>query len=175
MNVPKDVDPRQHVVTLLRSVGLGRSEAQRLVEDELEITPLTGFKNLTKLLEGRYSEGGEWIEASAECKAAGAKFVAIMLWDGVNGSAPEALTPEEKELVLVRSLDVTVRAGFPGRVATYTKNKRQLLAVLKVFQPTVKSPDFKSGVKNSDPEKTRRRIAAVADILGMAAVFTEGE
>ena len=77
-NVPKDVDPIKHVITLLKSGGLSRSDAQRLVDGELNVKPITGFRKLTELLEGRYSDGGESIEASSESKVTGAKVAAFI-------------------------------------------------------------------------------------------------
>ena len=70
---------------------------------------------------------------------------------------PKALTPEEKALFVVRSFDITVKAGFFDRVATYVKNQEQLLAVFKVIQPTVNSADFKNGLQDTKPKKARQQ------------------
>ena len=173
-DVPNGIDPCQHVASLLRKAGLNPSDAQRLVDDELEITSVTSFKSLTKLLEGQYSERGQWIEASEESQAAGAKLLSCLSWDGITSNAPEPLTSEEKALVMVQTLDVSVRTGFSDRVATYAKNKRQLLAILKVFQPTVISAGIKDEGPNSKREMSRRLIAAAAEVLGVEH-FTEGD
>lgn len=173
-DVPKGIDPRQHVASLLRKAGLNPSDAQRLVDDELEITSVTSFKTLTKVLEGQYSERGHWIEASEESQSAGARLVSFLCWDGTTGNAPEPLTSEEKALVMVQTLDVSVRTGFSDRVATYAKNKQQLLTILKVFQPTVISAEIKDEAPDAKREKSRRLIAAAAEVLGMTE-FSEEE
>lgn len=173
-DVPNGIDPCQYVASLLRKAGLNPSDAQRLVDDELEITSAMSFKTLTKLLEGQYSERGQWFEASEECQTAGAKLVSFLCCDGTTGSAPESLTLEEKALVMVQTLEVSVRTGFSDRVATYAKNKRQLLTILKVFQPTVISAEIKDEAPDAKREKSRRLIAAAAEVLGVEN-FTEGE
>jgi hypothetical protein len=68
---------------------------------------------------------------------------------------------------MVQTIDVSVRTGFSDRVATYAKNKRQLLAILKVFQPTVISAGIKDEGPNSKREMSRRLIAAAAEVLGV--------
>lgn len=173
-DVPNGIDPCRHVASLLRKAGLNPSDAQRLVDDELEITSVMSLKSLTKLLEGQYSERGQWIEASEESQTAGAKLVSFLRWDGTSGNAPESLTSEEKALVMVQTLDVSVRTGFSDRVATYTKNKQQLLAILKVFQPTVISAGVIDEAPDAKQEKSRRLIAATAEVLGMTE-FSEVE
>lgn len=173
-DVPTGIDPCQHVASLLGKAGLNPSDAQRLVDDELEITSVMSLKSLTKLVEGQCSERGQWIETSEESQTAGAKLVSFLSWDGTTGNAPEPLTSEEKALVMVQTLDVSVRTGFSDRVATYAKNKQQLLAILKVFQPIMISAGIRDEAPDAKREKCRRLIAAAAEVLGIEN-FTEGE
>lgn len=173
-DVSNDVDPRQHVVSLLEGVGLISTAAQRLVDDELEITSVTGLKTLTKLLEGQFCESGNWIEASEECQTAGAKLIAFLSWDGVSETAPEPFTEKEKAVALVQTLDITVRSGFGGRLARYAESPQQSQAVLKMFQPTVISTDFRNDGPDGKWDRTRRMIAAAAEVLGVE-YFIEGE
>ena len=77
-DVPNDVDPRQYIAALLRQAGLNHPDAERLVENELEITSVMGLKSLTELLEGRYGATGEWSEALPESTSAGAKVAALL-------------------------------------------------------------------------------------------------
>ena len=135
--LPNESDPAQQVLAKLIGLGLAPTDARRLVESELTITPTTGIKKLTGLLEGRYGDGGVWIESSEECKAAGGKLVACLLWDGVSRPQPDALTEKKRELVVERGFDVKVRAGFFDRVASYTSSTDQSAEVLKLFSPTV--------------------------------------
>jgi hypothetical protein len=132
----KDGDPGQQVVELLTGHGLPPAVARKLVECELTITPTTGIRPLTELLHGRPGEGGEWIESTIERKAAGAKVVAFLRWDGTSDPRPTALTELERELVIERGLNVEVREGFFGRAANYARSPDELIAVLKVFVPT---------------------------------------
>jgi len=166
-DVPEGTDPRDHFIEVFQNVGLHPNDAENLVDNELDFNPITGFRTLTELLEGRYGEGREWIESSAEDKAAGGKFAALLMWDG-NGDAPEALTPEEKMLVIQRSPGLTVKAGFYDRVATYCQSKDQLLGVFKVIQPIIYPAYAKFAVNDTETDKTRRKIEAAADILGTA-------
>ena len=71
---------------------------------------------------------------------------------------------------MVQTLDVSVRTGFSDRVATYAKNKQQLLTILKVFQPTVISAGVIDEAPDAKQEKSRRLIAATAEVLGMTEI-----
>ena len=171
-DVPEGVDSRDHFIGVFENVGLHPNDAENLVDNELDFNPITGFRTLTELLEGRYGEGREWLDASDEDKAAGGKFAALLLWDGT-GDAPEALTPEEKVLVIQRSPGLTVKAGFYDRVATYCQNKSQLLGVFKVIQPIIYPGYAKFAVNDTETDKTRRKIEAAADILGTATTDSD--
>jgi putative heme iron utilization protein len=138
-------EPAQQVEAILIGQGLPAADAQRLVENELTVTPTAGLKKLSELLEGRPGEGGKWVEASEASKAAAAKLIAFLRWDGTSRPQPEALTDKEKKLVVERGLDMEVRAGFFERIADYTKSDEHVAAVLKLFSPTV---DF--GDRNTD-------------------------
>ena len=59
-------------------------------------------------------------------------------------------------------------------MATYAKNKQQLLTILKVFQPTVISAGVTDEAPDAKREKSRRLIAATAEVLGMTE-FSEVE
>ena len=166
--LPNGSDPARQVLAMLIGLGLSPADASRLVDTELTITPSSGIKRLTELLEGRHGDGGVWIGSSEECKTAGGKLVACLLWDGVSRPQPDALTEKERELVVERGFDVKVRAGFNDRVTSYTSSTDQLAAVLKLFSPTVIRGD-----RNSD--KTRRLVAAAAEILGVGAAWSEAE
>jgi hypothetical protein len=171
--VPEDTDPRDHFIEVFKSVGLHPSDAENLVDNELDFNPVTGFKTLTELLEGYYGEGREWIDASEANKAAGRKFAALILWDGT-GDAPAALNPEEKALVIQRSPGLQVKAGFYDRVATYCQTKVQLHGIFKVIQPIIYPAYAKFAVNDTEIDKTTRKIEAAADILGTGTT-SEGD
>ena len=167
-DIPEGVEPRDHFIKMFtEDVGLHPAEAEKFVDNELEFTPVTGFRNLTELMEGKTGKGREWIEATPEMQAAGQKLAALALWDGT-GDAPEPLTPEEKGLVFVRKNGLSASAGFYDRVATYCQNVDQLLAIFKIVKPIAYPVYQKFAMNDTATEKTRRLIEAAADILGTA-------
>jgi hypothetical protein len=172
--VPDGVEARDHFVEVFQTIGLTSKNAQDLVDNELDFNPITGFYTLTELLEGSYAEGREWIESSEEKKEAGRKFAALLLWDGT-GKSPKPLTIEEKSLVIKRSPGMTVKSGFYDRVATYCRNKDELLGVFKVIQPVIYPAYVKFAVNDTETDKTRRKIEAAADILGTVTTNEDAE
>ena len=167
--VPEGVSARQHFIDVFVNVGLHPSDAENLVDNELDFMPITGFRSLTELLEGHYGEGREWIEATEADKEAGKKFAALLMWNGTD-EAPEALTPQEKALVITRSPGMQVKAGFYDRVATYCQCKEQLHGIFKVIQPIIYPSYLKFALNDSETAKTARKIQAAADILGTGTV-----
>ena len=140
----------------------------------MQFTPITGFKNLTELLEGKTGKGREWIDATEEEQAAGQKLAALALWDG-SGDAPEALTPEEKGLIFVRKNGLSVSAGFYDRVSTYCQNVDQLMKIFKIIKPIVFPVSQKFALADNPADKTRRLIEKAADILGTATFDDEDD
>jgi hypothetical protein len=94
--------------------------------------------------------------------------MAFLRWDGTTCPQPEPLTEKERELVVEHGVDVAVRAGFLERAANYAESQEQLAAILKLLVPTV------DGGERS-PDKTRRLIAAAAELLGAEAGWTDTE
>lgn len=173
--IPEGVEPRDHFIKMFtEDVGLHPKEAEKFVDNELEFTPVTGFRNLTELMEGKTGKGREWIEATPEMQEAGRKLAALALWDGT-GDAPEALTPEEKGLVFVRKNGLSAAAGFYDRVATYCQNVDQLMAIFKIVKPIAYPVYAKFAMNDSPADKTRRLIESAADILGTATFDDDGE
>lgn len=161
-------DLSQQIAAKLIANGLRPAHAHRLVANELTLTPTTRIRKLTELLEGSAGDGGKWIEASEERKVAGAKVFAFLRWDGTSRLQPEPLTENERELVVEHGVDVAVREGFFERAADYAESQEQLAAILKLFVPTVDGGD-------RSPDKTRRLIAAAAELLGAGADLSDTE
>jgi hypothetical protein len=164
-DVPEGTSPRDHFIEVFKNLGLHPDSAEKLVDEELDFNPIIGFKNLKAVLEGTYIAGREWVDSSDDEKAAGNKFLALFMWNG-DGDAPEALTVEEKGLLIERSNGMQVKSGFYDRVATYCQTKEQLRGIFSIIQPIIYPSSPKFGVNDSETEKTSRKIEAAADILG---------
>lgn len=51
-DVPEGVQPRDHFIKVFTDLGLHPNDAERLVDTELDFTPIVGLRSLTELLEG---------------------------------------------------------------------------------------------------------------------------
>ena len=170
--VPEGTDTREHFIEVFRNLGLTAKNAEALVDNELDFNPVMGIRTITELLEGRYGEGREWIDSTPEEKAAGQKLAALLMWNGDMNATPTALTPEEKAMVVERSPGMSVKAEFYNRVCNYAQNVDQLMAIFKVIIPICYPVYAKFAINDTETDKTQRKIAAAADILG-TAVSTE--
>lgn len=165
--VPENVDPREYYVNQFVDVGLHPQDAEQLVGNELVFDPIVGIRSFTELLSGKFIEAREFVESTSEEKIAGQKLVAIIQWDG-SGKAPAPLTNDERALIVQRSAQMQVKAGFYDRVATYCQSVDQLMAIFTIVKPTL-YPDYaKFAVNDSESEKLERKKDAVAEILGKA-------
>lgn len=163
--VPEGVDPHEYYVSQFVTAGLHPNDAESLVEEELVFEPIVGIRSFTELLSGKFIEGREFIESTAEEKAAGQKLAAIIQWDG-SSKAPAPLTPDERALIVQRSAQMQIKAGFFDRVATYCQSVEQLMAVFMIIKPIVYPAYAKFAVNDSESEKLERKKEAVAEILG---------
>lgn len=170
--LPNTDELRDHFINAISAVGLRPADAEKLVDNELDFSPVPEVRSPKDLLEGRYGEKREWIESTADEKAAGNKLVALILWDGT-GDVPTPLTADEQSLVVQSRTGVTVRAGFYDRVATYCQSKDQLLGVFKVIKPIFSMGFLKFAISDTETDKTRRKIEAAADILGTATTDSD--
>lgn len=161
-----DVDLRDHFVSSFTTVGLHPTDAEKLVDNELDFSPVPEVLSPKELLDGRYGEKREWIESTDAMKAAGNKLVALLLWDGDANALPEAFTGDEQALVIQSRSGVTVKAGFYDRVATYCQSKDQLLGVFQIVKPIFSLGSLKFAVSDAETVKASRKIEAAADILG---------
>lgn len=164
--VPEGVSARQHYIDTFIRVGIHPSDAEKLVDNEIDFTPVTGIKSLTELLEGKFGKGREWIDSTSEEKSAGQKLAALLLWQGTD-PVPEPLTIEEKSMVLERSSNIMVKAGFYDRVATYCQSVEQLMGIFSLIQPIAYPAYCKFAISDSVVEQKDRLVAATKDILGV--------
>lgn len=165
--IPDDADNREFFVEFFTDLGLHPVDAAALVDNELEFCPVVGFRSLTEMLEGTYGgKGREFIPSSDEEKAAAIKLGALLKWDGTE-PVPDPLTPEERELVMDRSPNATVRAGFLNRVANYVRSVDQLMAVFGVIQPKVYPSYLEYAVSDDAATKSARKQGALKGILNI--------
>ena len=158
-------DVRQKYIDTIVDLGFHENEATQLVDNEFDFNPVVGFKSLTELLHGSYGEGREFIEATAEQKAAGEKLSALVTWDG-KGKAPPALTEAERRLVLEHSPNAKLRAGFLSRVCTYCRSFDQLKALFTVIKPKVYPAHLNYAIADNGVEQARRKIEAATEVVG---------
>jgi hypothetical protein len=163
---PEGTDNREHLVKVIEDIGFHPEDAANLVDNELDFAAVVGFRSLTELLEGRYGEGREWLDSTEAEKAAGRKLAALIRWTG-EGDTPEPLSVGEKGIVLDRSQNVQVKAGFWSRMKTYCRSEQQVRDLFKVIQPVVYPAHLKFAKNDSVTDVANRKIAAAAEILGV--------
>ena len=168
-----DDNLREHFVNALIGVGLHPTDAAKLVDNELDFSPIPEVKSPKELLEGTYGEKREWIEATSAQKAAGAKLVAFLVWDGT-GDVPEALTPEDQAIVIESRNSVTVRGGFHDRIAMYCQSGEQVYNVYQVIKPIFAIGFLKFAISDDEVTRSARKIESSSDILGNS-FYQDGE
>ena len=120
---------------------------------------------MTKLCNGHFISGREWVEASEIEKSAGAKLAALIKWNGDMNNPPEPFTPEERSIVVKRDTGVVVRAGFYSRVATYAENVEQLIGIFKVIVPVHYPAHAKFAVNDTACQVGVRKVEIASEIL----------
>ena len=170
--VPDGVKARDFFVETFVGLGIEQGDAEKLVDQELDLNPVVGLRPLTELTQGRYGEKRTYIEATAEEKEAGRKLMTFLTGkpdeDG-NVTVP-ALTPAERGMIVKRDPGIKVKAGFYGRVCNYAHSADQLLAIFKVIVPIAYPAHQKFAVADSPENRAKRMIEAAADIIGVAVV-----
>ena len=164
-NLPKDIDPHEHYVNLLTSVGLTVANAERLVEEELDFDPAVGVKTLTELLQGKYIEGREYVESTQLEKQAGAKLAAFLQYSE-GDDAPEAMTDEEKAAAVQHTSGMVIKAGFYDRLATYCRNVDEVMGVFSIFKPVIYANYAKFCVNGTAADKVGRLATVAEEIIG---------
>lgn len=175
--VPDGVNARDHFVDVFVNLGIEETDAENLVDNELDLNPITGFVSLTELTQGKYGEGRQFIESSDAEKSAGKKLLQFLTAKAnADGNVVvESLTPEEKGLVIRRESGIKVKAGFYSRVCTYVHSVEQLKAVFKVIIPIAYPSHQKFGVNDPPTVRSQRLISAAAEIIGVEVSSEEKE
>jgi hypothetical protein len=156
---------KDHFKELLQQVGLRKDNASSLVENEMEVFPVTGIRSLTELLDGHYGEKRVWFDSSEEEKEAGTRLAALLMWDG-SSPTPDPLSASDKSIIVRRDTTVTMKSDFYSRVALYCDNVEQLKGVLTIIKPITFPSYSKFAISDSEMDRTKRKIEAAAEILG---------
>jgi hypothetical protein len=156
---------KDHFKSLLQQVGLNEDNASSLVENEMEVFPVTGIRSLTELLDGHYGEKRVWFDSTEEEKEAGTRLAALLMWDG-SSPTPEPLSPSDKSVVVRRDTTVTMKSDFYSRVALYCDDVEQLKGVLTIIKPITFPSYSKFAINDNEVDRTKRKIEAAAEILG---------
>ena len=154
---------KDHFKALLQDVGLSEDNASSLVENELEVFPVTGIRSLTELLDGHYGEKRVWLDSTQEEKEAGTRLAALLMWDG--SSTPEPLSPSDKSLIVRRDTTVTVKSDFYSRVALYCEDAEQLKGVFTVVKPVTFPSYSKFAINDNESDRLKRKMKAAVDIM----------
>lgn len=154
-----DAESAEDAVEILVDQNVSPQDAERLVDEELDFTPMTGIRPLNHLLIGR-KESGAWIDATEAEQTAAAKLQSVLMSD--------TFTDEERTLLVTSHSNVTVKSGFLNRACTYAHNSNQLAAILSVIKPQLQLRSVKFAVSDSLDEANTRKIQEAAKILGVA-------
>lgn len=175
--MPEDVVPRNFLIGIFVGLGLEEGDAARLVDNELDLNPVVGIRSLTELLQGRYGEKRQWVEASDEEKAVGQKLMAYLtaVPDETGEATVPALTPQERALVIERDSGIKVKADFYARVCSYCHSVEQLKAIFKVLIPVAYPAHQKFGMNDTPESRTNRLVSAAADIIGVGVTEESDE
>lgn len=116
-----------------------------------------------------------WIDLAE--KEAGRKLLAYLTAqaDEDGTCTVEALTPEERALVVKRDPGIKVKAGFYQRVCSYVRSADQLKAVFQVIVPIAYPAHHKYAINDTPEERAGRLVKAAADIIGVGLVEGNGD
>jgi hypothetical protein len=134
--------------------GLTAEVAQKLIDGELHIYASLDIKPLDELIYGKYVEG-EWVESTPIMKAAGEKIRRNLIAN--EGDDLFYLTQEERDESYEEIEKVKVKPGFWARVYQYVTTVDQLVAVLRILDPTHFCSHMHYGVSD-DPAKRNSRL-----------------
>jgi hypothetical protein len=161
-----DAEGPEQAVEKLVDQDIQLEDAERLVAEELDFTPMTGIKPLNHLRNGR-KEAGAWIDATEAEKEAAIKLQTVLMSD--------AFTDEERQLLITSHSSVAVKSGFLNRACTYANSADQLDALLSIVKPQVQLRSVKFAVSDTIEDAASRKIEEAADILGVALRVNEDE
>jgi hypothetical protein len=171
-NIPEDVngdtDITNRLVFALESVGMGKVDALKLVEGEIDAAPVVTLRPFGELVNGHYEGEGKnktFVEASDAEKAVGQKLLEF-----VTGTSAEPLTEDERNIAVRIVENIKVKEGFLQRLKGYCATKDVLRGVLKVITPVHFVSHMKLGVSDTPEQRQARLKLIAADLIGSETV-----
>lgn len=148
------------VRTLVEVAGIKKKNAEKLVEVELDFTPIT-TTDWTAMLHGRYA-GSKFAPAPERVAKVANK---LMEFFSDPSSSPLKLNDDEREIIeeyQETKQSCKVLSGFLDRVCYYCESREQLGKVVSLISPelAVKGADF--GVSDK-PGQSNKRLLKLSD------------
>lgn len=168
VNIPEDVNGNTEipvrVLFALEAVGMATDAAQKLIDAEIDGSPVVRLRPFGELVDGHYEGEGKnktFVEASAEEKAVGQKLLEF-----VTGTASDPLTEEERAIAVTIEERIKVKEGFMQRLKGYCDSEDVVKGVLKVITPTHFVSHMKLGISDTPEQRQNRLKAIAAEIVG---------
>lgn len=168
MNIPNDVngntDIPVRVLFALESGGMATDAAQKLIDAEIDGSPVVRLRPFGELVDGHYEGEGKnktFVESTAEEKAIGQKLLEF-----VTGAASAPLTEDERAIAVRIEERIKVKEGFMQRLKGYCNSEDVVKCVLKVITPTHFVSHMKLGISDTPEQRQNRLKAIAAEIVG---------
>lgn len=173
----EDQQPDEVFVQALVDLGVGQSDAENLVEKEIDFTPLWSL-DLTSLMHGKF--GSTFAPATAIQRQASEKLFLFLQGCDADGnplddasSATLSLDDNERDALqehinsqVKYSAKLTDGDGFLDRVCQYAHTREQLGAILSMLKPVFYISRVKFAVSDDPTRKAERLIEEAASRLG---------
>lgn len=169
-NIPEDVngnsDVAVRVLFALEAVGMSTDNAQKLIDAEIDGSPVVRLRPFGELVDGHYEGEGKnktFVEATAEEKAVGQKLLEF-----VSGTNSDPLTEDERAIAIRIEERIKVKEGFMQRLKGYCQTEDIVKGVLKVITPTHFVSHMKFGISDTPEHRQTRLKAEASEIVGKA-------
>jgi len=173
INIEEGLDEVQNrLILALRLAGLDEEHAKALVENEIDVEPVTTLRPFDELVNGHYQGMGKnrtFVEATEKEKAVGTKLLSFVL-----GQPAEPFTDDEREVAVVSKENIKPKPGFMQRICNYASSVDEIKAIFMVISPTHFVSHMKFAISDTPEQRQTRLIEEAARILG-SGEFTAKE
>ena len=169
-NVDGDKTVKVRLQFALESAGLSPEVAQQLVANEIDCSPVVGFRSYGELTNGHYEGEGKnrtFVEATEKEKAIGEKMFAFVMGTDKDDKPIKELLPlteEERAVMIVTYDNIDAKKGFLQRLKSYCSSVEEMKSVFKVITPVHFISDMKLGEGNT-PEQRDERLKNIASAI----------